>query len=65
MRDFDATLAGRSYVDIAITVPSSPVMVDDVSLGPLDTPHASPLWSLPFPPPKCHNVPSVDFHDML
>jgi len=65
VRDFDATPAGRSYADITITVPASPVMVDDVSLGPLDTPHASRLWSLPFPPPECHNMPSVDFHDML
>ena len=31
----DATLAGRSYMDVTITVPASYVMVDDVSLDPL------------------------------
>ena len=35
VHDFDATLAGRSYVDVAITVPASPNMVDNISLDPL------------------------------
>jgi len=64
VRDYDATPAGRSYVDV-VTVPTSSVMVDNVSLDPLDTPHASPLCSLPSLSPECHNMPSSDFHDML
>ena len=63
--DFDAALVGRSYEDVVITVPASFDMADDISPGPLDTPHASPLCSLPSSPPECHNMPSVDFHDML
>ena len=43
VHDFDATLAGRSYVDVVITVPTSYVMVDDVSPDPLDTLHALSL----------------------
>ena len=45
--DSDATPAGRSYVDITTTVPASSIMVDDISLDPLGTLHASPLCSLP------------------
>jgi len=59
------TLAGMSYVDVVITVPTSSVMTDDVSLDPLDTPHASSLCSLPSPSLECHNMPFADFHDML
>ena len=51
-------------MDVVTTMPTSFVIVDDVSLDPLDTPHASPLCSLPSPPPECHNMPYVDFHDM-
>jgi len=65
VRDYDATPAGRSYVDVVITVSTSYVMVDDASLAPLDTPHASPLCSLPSPSPECHNLLSNVFHDML
>jgi len=65
VRDYDATPVGRSYVDVVITMPTSFVMTDDVSLDPLDTPHASPLCSLPSPSPECHNMPFADFYDML
>jgi len=64
-RDSDATLAGMSYVDVVITVPASSDMVDDVSLDPLDTTHASPLCSVPSLSPKYHNMPSADYHDVL
>ena len=47
VRDYDATPTGRCYVDVVISVPTSSVMVDDVSLHPLDASHASPLCSLP------------------
>ena len=65
MRDFDATLAGRSYVHVTITVPASPDMVDNISPDPLDASHVSPLCSLPSPPPKCCNMSLVACHDML
>jgi len=65
VRDYDATPDGRSYVDVVLTIPTGSVMVDDVSLDPLDTPHASPLCSLPSPSPECHNMSLADFHDML
>jgi len=65
VREFDATPARRSYVDVVISVPASCVMVADVSLDSLDAPHASPLCSLPSPSPECHKMPSADFHDML
>ena len=64
VHDSDAIVAGMSYVDVVLTVPTSSVMVDYVSLDPLDTPHAFPLCSLPSPPPECHNMPYADFHDM-
>jgi len=63
--DYDATLVGRSYIDVVITMPTSSVMTDDVSLDPLDTPYASPLCSLPSPSPECHNMSFADFYDML
>jgi len=63
--DSVVTLAGMSYVDVILTVPTSSAMTDDVPLDPLDKPHASSLCSLPSPSPECHNVPSADFHDML
>jgi len=65
VRDYDAAPAGRSYVDVVITVPTSSVLVGDVSLESLGTPHASPLCSLPYPSPECHHMLSADFHDML
>ena len=65
VHDSVATPIGMSYVDVEITVPASSVMDDDVALDPLNTTHASPLCSLPPPPPDCHNVPFIDFHDML
>jgi len=65
VHDSVATPIGMSYVDVEITVPASSVMDDDVSLDPLDTPHASPLCSLPSPFPECHNMLLADFHDML
>jgi len=54
-----------SYVDVVTTMPTRFVMVDDVSLTPLDTPHASPLCSPPSPSPECHNMLFAYFHDML
>ena len=64
MHDSDAIVAGMSYVDVVLTVPASSVMVDNASPDPLDTPHTSPLCSLPSPSPECHNMPYVNFHDM-
>ena len=52
------------WMSFVTTMPTSFVMVDDVSLEPLDTPHASPSCSLPPPSPECHTMPSVAFHDM-
>jgi len=37
--DFDATLAGRSYVDFVITVLTTLDVVENLSPNPLDTPH--------------------------
>jgi len=62
---YDATPVGTSYVDVVISLPTSYVMVDDVSLDPLDAPHASPLCSLPSLSPECQNMPFADFHDMF
>jgi len=65
VHDFNATLAGRSYVDVVITVPASPDMVDSISLDPLDTLHASPACSLPSPSPECHNLLLTEYHVIL
>jgi len=65
VRDSDATLAGMSYVDVVITVPTSFDMVDDISPEPLDAFHASSPYSLPSPSPECHNLSLVACHDML
>jgi len=64
VHDFDATLAGKSYVDVVITVSTSPDMVDNISPDPLDASHASSLCSLPSPFPKCHNMSLVNYHDI-
>ena len=64
VRDSDATPAGRSYVNVAITVPASSVMVDNVSLDPLGTLHASPSCSLPSLSPKRSNLSLVACHDL-
>jgi len=65
VREYDATPTGRSYVDVVVTVPTSSIMVDNLSLDPLDIPHASPLCSLPSPSPECHNMSFTNFYDML
>jgi len=65
VHDFDMTLTGRSYVDVVITVPASPDMVDNISPNPFEAPHVSPLYSLPCHSPKCHNMSHVNFHDVL
>ena len=51
LHDSVATLAGMSYVD-TVTMPTSFVMVDDVSLDPLNPLHASLLCSLSSPSPE-------------
>jgi len=65
VHDFDATHAGRSYVDVVITVLASPNMVGNTSLYPLDTLHASPSCSLPSPSPECHNLLLPEYYVML
>jgi len=65
VHDSDAIVAGMSYVDVVLTVPTSSVMTGDVSLDPLYTSHASPLCPLPSPSPECHIMPFADSHDML
>jgi len=65
MHDSNVTIARRSYVDVVITMPTSSVMVDDVSPDPLDALHASPSCSLPYLPPKHYNLSLVPCHDML
>ena len=52
-------------MDVVITMPTSSVMVDDVSPDPLDALHASPSCSLPYLPPKHYNLSLVPCHDML
>jgi len=54
--DFDATLVGRSYEDVVVTVPASPDMVDNISPNPLDAFHASSLCPLPSPSLECYNI---------
>jgi len=63
--DSVATPIGMSYMDVEITVLASTVMDDDVSLDPLDPPHASSLCSLPSPSPECYIMPFADLHDVL
>jgi len=65
VHDFDATLAVRPYVDVVVTMPTSPDLVENMFPDPLDTIHASPLCSLPSPSPECHNLSPVAHHDML
>ena len=65
VHDFDATIAGMSYVDVVPNVPTSSVMVDNASPVPPDTSHASLLCSLPSPSPESHPMPFANFHDML
>jgi len=55
VHDFSATLVGKSYVDIVVTVPASLDMVDNISPDPLDASHVSSSCSLP-PFPECHNI---------
>jgi len=50
VHDFDAIVAGMSYMDVEITVQVSSVMDDDVSLDPHDTPHASHYVHCPLLP---------------
>ena len=45
VHDSDALVAGMSYVDVVLTVPTSSVMIGDVTLDPLYTSHASLLCS--------------------
>jgi len=52
-------------VDVVVAGPASPDLVDNISLNPLDTFYAFSSCSLPSPSPECHNVSSVDHHDML
>jgi len=65
MYDFDVTLVERFYVDVVVTVSASPDLVNNISLDYLDTFHASSSCSPPYPPPKCCNMSSADYHDML
>ena len=64
VHDVDATLAVRPYVDVVVTMPASPDLVN-MSSDHLDIFHVFPSCSLPYPPPRCHNISYVDFHDML
>ena len=63
--DFDATLVGRSYEDVVVTVPASPDMVDNISPNPLDAFHGLSSYSLPFPSPECRNISLVNYHEVL
>ena len=65
MHDFDATLTGMSYVDVMVTLPASPDMIDNISSDPLDPFHASSLCSLPSLSPECCNMSLVNYHDVL
>ena len=56
VHDFDATLVGRSYVDVVVIVLTNPDMVDNISPNALDASHVSSLCSLPSPFPECHNM---------
>ena len=52
-------------MNVVVTVPVSPDMVDNISPDPLDASHASSLCSLPSPFPECHNMSLVNYHDVL
>ena len=65
VRDSDAALVGRSYGDVVVTMLASPDLVENMSSDHLDISHAFPSCSLFYPPFKCHNMSSIDFHDML
>jgi len=65
VHDSVATLAGRPYEDVMITVPTSSDIIYNISHDPLDTLHASRSCSLPSPSPGCHIMLFVDFHGVL
>ena len=55
VHDSDATPVGISYGDVVVTVLTSPDVVDNISLDPLNTFHASSSCSLPSFSPKRYN----------
>ena len=61
----NVTHVGRSSGDVVVTMLASPDLIENISSDHLDISHAFPACSPPYPPPKCHNLSSVDFHDML
>jgi len=65
VHDFDATLVGRSYEDVVVTVLTSLDMVDNIPPDILDAFHAFSSCSLPSPSPKCHHMSIVNHHDTL
>ena len=65
VHDFDATLAVRPYVDVVVTMPTSPDLVENMSPDPFDTFHTSLSCPLPSPSPECHNLLLAKYHVML
>jgi len=63
--DLDATLVGRSYVNVMVTVSTSPDLVDNISPGHLDTFHASPSCSPPFSSPEYCDMLLINSHLIL
>ena len=53
------------YVHVVVTMPASPDLIRNMSSDHLDIFHGFPSCSLPYPPPKCHNMSSANFCDML
>jgi len=65
VHDLDATLRGRSNVDVLATTPTSPNLVDNIFLDPLDAFHAPSSCSLPHPSPECYNISLVNCYHVL
>ena len=65
VHNFHATLVGRSYKDVVVTVLASLDMGDNISTDPLDALHASPLSSLPSPSNVFCNMLFLACQDML
>jgi len=65
VHDFDATLAGRSYMDVMVIMPTSPDPIDIISPDPLAASHVSSSCSPPSPSPKCYHMSIVKHHVML
>ena len=65
VHNLDATLVGRSHIDVMVTIPTSSNLVDNMSPNPLNAFHALSSCSPPSPFPECRNMPLINYHDVL